>query len=337
MTKTVDTEVSVSALSHEASAKKLGADAPQTVDETIASIVIMKEDAKLGPFTLRNKLDDAKVDWSVFPVVGSEGGNNPHYYDALSDKGRDIQGNFFRDYILGMQWGSSIASKLADAKLAANVETAGQSKMYQQYVGNTRYLEDEIAMLKARLTSATNLLTSAVELYQQEETFLRLADKDKVTLGFNEYEDDKGNTHAKRTNQPYIISDAKKPALFTRLNVGQVLRMDVAQAVKNGGTYAAFIATLKKETKASTANIKIENDAQAFAMMGALAEYFAWSTESGAKHFERFRQVLRKDGSDDHLNNYGLLVQSLDAGWGEFEKPYNALAKKTAGETKDVA
>lgn len=327
----------VEVLNHSASAVHAGEMIPETINQFVTELVIKKEDVKLGPLDLKFMLEDAEFDFAIFPLLESESGNNPHYYPSTNSKGRDVQGDWFKDYYKGTPTGKVLVAKLADAELALSKENSHQSKMYADKVGNTLFLEDEIAMLKARITSGGNYLKNAAGVQQMETAFTEKLDGKKVLLTYNVYDDADGKEQMKRTNNPFVISEPGKPGNFTRLNVGQFLKLNLDQALDNGGTYGAVIATLRKSAGGTKdGKFKIGQTEESFSCAGSIAEYYDYGSDRGRKHIEAARKLLRKDSSDEYVLNMGDAVMALDTMWGEFEDRYQKLSKARDNATRDL-
>lgn len=317
-------------LNHSASNQSLGSGLPDDVVNTVNDMIDKKEQVKIGALTVLDRMIADNVDFARFPVIGSDKGNNPHYFPMSTDSGREATGDAFVEMYKGTDTGKQYLRDLADIKLAEKPETEGQVKIDRIKGKGAVWLKDERNLLTARIRAGGALIQTAVALFQQEETFRTSVNSELV------YFDRNWETEGvlKRTRTPYIIADMKKPIDAQRLTIEQFLNLDVATANLNGGTYQALKATLKKGASDGTPATNFDSVASLVDALDAGARFLDPEDEGGQKRIDRFANYVTS--KPENLLRFGDFMMACDKLWEEIAPEYRKLSAKRRHDTRDL-
>lgn len=192
-----------------------------------------------------------------FPIVGSKGGNNPDLYQGEYQKADGTKGT--KEFSFYTPFSTSLPSYISATQQRELIALAKQkpvpANVPQEYRGKSGwFLNSKDKVFKKKQGNVKLWCVTAMMLEQNLERInSELGTKVKATLV--SHKDDNGKEEA----APGIVDcfmvgdwsngEASLFAANETLNITQFKGLDVDEAKKNGGTFDALMATIKREPK----------------------------------------------------------------------------------------
>lgn len=337
LNKTVtETEVVFSPATHEASAIAFANAIGDKLDVDITRIGELVNELAGGPFKVMFHIIDVVPDdvLNSLPNHIDKTGNNPRFYKTKKLQSDGKEKLTERDYY----------NVVAEA-LPSIVKRERERELYSQSLKDpTKYnlsevpeeimdtkihvRHAEIARLGNEITKGKRAIREALELYSQFVLFQSLPG---VTAEFIWAVNAKGEEmDGSSADRPKTIHKTTTPIVLTtklerraaidttRVGVGGFLKFNVKQALEQGGSWDALMATIKREKKDKDKNgndtAKLirtpETAAQSFT---DIAEYFTVIQDQPTKaDWEALKKSLHGVGSDDAFYNASVMFLALE-------------------------
>lgn len=315
----------------------------------IAELVVKSEEVAAGPVTTLSLMREIYTDTVLrteFPRLGSKDtdddiGNN--YAEAYKSMEPNAAGelksksvNFFTKFYQGTDDGKETLFQYEQTVLATSKDPSKAQVLYQKMENHE--LENLKRKLKFKLTQGRNYIRKAVGVWHVWQDLLEHTDAEGKPYVILDYTTN--NVYASK--YPLDLVDNMRRGKFQPMSVGDVLKLDVQEAIDMGGNlYDNLIKQLSRDTNTNKVGkypIPANTDDAANCLVAFLA-YIDIDSEDGQNHVNDLKKMMtQKKGGEELIENVGALLGNLKGMWTPaLQGRYEALLEKKleAGDTDD--
>jgi hypothetical protein len=272
---------------------------------------------------------------------GIPASNNPDVYHTKNPlNGKNEKRHRLWDIVDSSPVGVSIWKDYAKV-YAARHQIEGYDKAL--FKEGASWLDTELKMIKQRINTIRNSFINGIKLSLKKD---RINSELKKTVAVNWAI----GTNGKLRRGSYCVEvadmgkmpDGRPSRAHVFYSSGQVLKLDVMKAVKNGGTYEALTATIARQPKQpqqpSKAVAMPKTKEEFYSLVNMTNHYLDYETTEGRKNIASLIADMDsdKEGSDTAVEAVGDMITGLDANvWKHIEKRYNAIKARKAAQDKN--